>query len=659
MPMPANNSFDAFEQENGLEQFVVEVPTVESTAVGQTVKDLFDQNPDAEGVVVMERGFPAGLVMRTVFFQKLGTMYGHSLYTNRPVSILMDTDIMRVDAADHMAKVGIQAMNRKQGKVYDYIIVCRDKTYIGAISIRMFLMALSQKNEAQIRVLKNQQQKLLHAHKQETMLRKSLEYQSAAVSNLLDHADQGFLWFGKDLMIKDEYSYKCVSIFQQNIGALSYMALVAPAFGTDKREVFEMAFESYFKNNSPVTDQVYLMLLPSDCLIHGKNIHFQYRKIESDGEKAVMVILNDITEKINLEKAMADDQNKQRLLIKALSFQTQIGQMLEEFRALFSGGYRTYFRGSDCLHQDLNELFRAVHTFKGDFAQYGFVAASDQLHHLEDALLAAIQDGPTTTLEDVERIMAGADPEAMLRDDLNVICEALGHSYFGHSEMISFPKSKLTEMEEKIGQADSPLDPSTVIGLMQELKKKNLKMLLEQYRDYLQYLANRVMKKPPVFLVEGCDVAVDPEQYGSFIKSLVHIFRNSMDHGIETDEERLEKGKEERGLVECRIERLDDQWFSLTISDDGRGMDIDKIKQRAMENSLCTAQRLEEMSEGEICNLVFADHFSTKDCADALSGRGVGMSAVWEACRSLGGRVEIVTEKDKGTSFRIQLPDAG
>ncbi|MFT9056475.1 MAG: ATP-binding protein [Ethanoligenens sp.] len=615
-----------------------------------------DDTPNAEGVVVMENSEPVGIVMRTAFFQKMSTLYGHSLYMKRPVNILMDSNFMEVDITHHVAQIGIQAMNREQSKLYDYIIVRKNGTYCGIISIRLFLVELAKRNEAQINVLQNQQQKLLTAHEQEILLRKDLEYRSNSIRNLLNHADQGFLWFGKDLIIKKEYSYTCMNIFHKPIGALSYLDLMIPYFGHDKVAVFQMACDSYFQNDSSVTDNVYLMLLPSDCIIDGKNIHIDYRRIESDGQKAVMVILNDITEKIGLEKAMEEDRRKQHLMLKAVSCQAQIKQMIDEFRDIFSGGYQAFFKGKMDFHDALDALFRSVHTFKGDFAQYGFISASNRLHKFEDALLKVIDQGESTSIADVDRIMADADPESMLKPDLHMIFEVLGSDYFDKSEQITFPKSKFAEIETCISSAAEPLDRSAVLHLLRSLRHKNIKVFLEQYRDYLQYLSNRVMKHLPIYLIEGDDVEIDEEHYGDFLKSLVHVFRNIMDHGIETDEERLMRGKEERGLVECRISRLNNQWFTLCISDDGQGIDFHKIKDKALTNGLCTVDELKTMTKDEISAFIFADHFSTKEQVDTLSGRGVGMSAFREACRSLGGEVSITTEEGKGTSFLIQLP---
>lgn len=649
------DSFEVFENECGVEQFVVQVPTMTTKMTGESAKEIFDRQPDAEGIVVMENNYTAGIIMRTVFFQQMGGLYGNSLYSKRPVSILMDIDFMKADICDNVSKIGIKAMKREQSKLYDFIVIFKNKAYAGIISIRLFLVELSKRNEAQISVLRSHQQQLLSAHEQEIQLRKSLEYQSSAVRNLLDHADQGFFWFARDLIIRKDYSYKCRSIFNQGLGDQSFLDLVTPYFGKEKRAVFQMAFDSYFNNNSSVTDQVYLMLLPSDCLISNKNIYFEYRRIESNGEKAVMVILNDVTERVNMEKAMEENQNRQRLIIKAFSCQAQIKQILEEFNEIFSGGYQSFFQDGN-FAENLNELFRAVHTFKGDFAQYGFISTSNLLHEFEDALLAVINQGENTTLADIDQIMRTAEPDKMLEDDLAIIYEILGNSYFDQSEMLSIPKSKIVELKNKIESESGVLNPSAVLCLIDSLKQKNLKVYLEQYRDYLQYLADRMMKNMPLYLIEGDDIFIDGDQYGMFLKSLVHVFRNIIDHGIEPEEERLACGKEERGFVECKISRSGDQWFTLCISDDGQGINLDKIKRSAVENRICTAEELSRMTNTEISNLIFADHLSTKERANAISGRGMGMSAFQEACKALGGTVEISTQEKKGTSFLIKLP---
>jgi two-component system, chemotaxis family, sensor kinase CheA len=648
--------FNDFGADGRLDPFVIQVPVITSDREGQFVKDTFDGSPEIEGVVVMDGSHPIGIIMRTTFYQKIGSLYGLSLYMKRPVRILMETFIMSVDVNDNISRISIQAMSREQSKLYDYIVVYKNKTYLGVISIRLFLVELSKRNEAQISVLMNQQQKLLSAHEQELLLRRNLEYQSASVQNLLDHADEGFMWFCSDLIVKKDYSYKCMDIFGQSIGGTYYLYLMSQYFEEETDEVFRMVFESYFKNNSPVTDNVYLMLLPSDCMICGKNIHFEYRRIESGGEKAVMVILNDITEKISMEKAMENDRNRQRLLIKAFSAQAQIKQMLDEFQDIFSGGYKNFFTEDIEFQDSLNALFRAVHTFKGDFAQYGFINASGRLHQFEDELLSVVNSTDNVSMTDVEKIMSDADPNKITEEDLNTVYDVLGKSYFDKSEIISIPKARLREIEEQLRDGSITVDKTGMISLIKSLELRNVKYYLDQYQDYLEYLAGRVLKSMPVFIVEGDDMEVDGDLYGDFFKSLVHVFRNIMDHALESDEERLELGKAERGLIECRIAAVSREWFTLSISDDGRGIDLEKLRSKAISSRLHTAEEISEMADDKIIDLVFSDHLSTKDASDSLSGRGMGMSAVREACLKIGGSIGITTESGQGTTFYFTLP---
>jgi hypothetical protein len=123
MPLPEENTVDTFDNEYTLEQFVIQVPTVQTSVCGESIKDIFHREAEAEGVVLTEKGCPAGIIMRTTFFQKMGTLYGHSLYSKRPAGILMETDFMKADLNDNISKIGIQSMSREPGKLYDYIVV--------------------------------------------------------------------------------------------------------------------------------------------------------------------------------------------------------------------------------------------------------------------------------------------------------------------------------------------------------------------------------------------------------------------------------------------------------------------------------------------------------------------------------------------------------
>lgn len=642
------------ENEGRLDQFVVSAPTVSSSFQGSQVKEIFDKEAEIEGVVVLDNQQPVGLIMRSIFYQKIGAQYGHSLYMGRPVSILMETALLTVDVNDNISKIGIQSMSREQSKLYDYVLVYKNGTYIGVISIRRFLVDLAQRNEAQISVLKSKQKELLDAHEQEITLRRNLEYQSVAVKNLLDHADQGFLSFAEDLIVTKEFSDKCTHIFSKNIAGTNYLHLTASFFDDEKTAVFKAVFQNYFVSPSPVMDHVFLSLLPADCIIGDRSIHFKYKRIESNGKKAIMVVLDDISDRVAMEKALEEDRAKQRLLIKAFSAQSQIKQLLADFTDLFSCGYGTFFDNTSDFKAGLTELFRSVHTYKGDFAQHGFTSTSAQLHIFEDKIQQLLDD-PAATMSDVTAVMEALNPSTVTEQDLSIISGALGEGYLSGEESILLDKNKLQAVIDALS-GPQHTSPQETLKLVRRLKNRNIKDFIFQYEDYLKYLSARLMKSEPAFVVEGSDIEIDPDHYNGILKSLVHLLRNSMDHGIEPGEQRVKNGKPECGLIRCETAFAGDDTLILTISDDGQGIDLQKLKDKALQKGLYSCQELDAMTDARLAELVFADNMSTKDAVSSLSGRGVGMCAVLAECRHLGGKITVSTQQGLGTTFRISLP---
>jgi len=134
---------------------------------------------------------------------------------------------------------------------------------------------------------------------------------------------------------------------------------------------------------------------------------------------------------------------------------------------------------------------------------------------------------------------------------------------------------------------------------------------------------------------------------------LVHLVRNSLDHGLEMPEERLAAGKSETGSVFLNAYHQGG-YINIDISDDGRGLNTERIYEKAIEKGLITAEQ--SLTEQEINELIFAPGFSTADVVSDLSGRGVGMDVVRRNIESLGGHVSLSSTKGKGSIFSVSLP---
>ena len=155
------------------------------------------------------------------------------------------------------------------------------------------------------------------------------------------------------------------------------------------------------------------------------------------------------------------------------------------------------------------------------------------------------------------------------------------------------------------------------------------------------------------FIFEGLDQELDKKIVDQLSDPLIHMVRNSVDHGIETREERIILGKNENGIVKI-IAKREGGSFVICLLDDGKGLSRDKILKKAKEKGLINDNT--EMTDSEVFELIFENGFTTKDSASEISGRGVGMNVVKEMILSMKGSYEIESTLNEGTLFKIKLP---
>jgi two-component system chemotaxis sensor kinase CheA len=164
---------------------------------------------------------------------------------------------------------------------------------------------------------------------------------------------------------------------------------------------------------------------------------------------------------------------------------------------------------------------------------------------------------------------------------------------------------------------------------------------------------SREMGKEINLTLYGEDTELDKSLAEEIIDPLMHLVRNSIDHGIETAEERLAKGKPESGTITLKAFQTG-SYVVIELSDDGRGIDTAKIREKAIAKGLI--DRSAEIHEHDLINFIFAAGFSTKEIASEISGRGVGLDIVKEKLSTFGGFADVDTKTDKGSSFTITLP---
>jgi two-component system, chemotaxis family, sensor kinase CheA len=155
--------------------------------------------------------------------------------------------------------------------------------------------------------------------------------------------------------------------------------------------------------------------------------------------------------------------------------------------------------------------------------------------------------------------------------------------------------------------------------------------------------------------LSGTDTEVDRRILDELRDPLMHMVRNSVDHGIEPPQERQQAGKPAYGTLHLSATQRGDR-VHITIEDDGRGLDVEGIRETAIRRNVVSAERAEQMDAADLIELIFAPGFSTRATISEISGRGVGMDVVREHVNRLGGNIGVRTTPGAGTCFTITVP---
>jgi two-component system chemotaxis sensor kinase CheA len=199
---------------------------------------------------------------------------------------------------------------------------------------------------------------------------------------------------------------------------------------------------------------------------------------------------------------------------------------------------------------------------------------------------------------------------------------------------------------------------SRITNELQELVLKvrmlPIKQLFSRIPRLVRDLANSLHKEIEL-VIEGEDTELDKTIIEDLADPLIHLIRNAADHGIETPDERLKAGKNPKGNIRVNAYHQENQ-FILIVQDDGRGINLNKVKEVALEKGIISRQDSDSLNDKEILELIFKPGFSTSQSISDISGRGVGMDIVRNNINKLNGVIEVETKELEGTKFIIKLP---
>jgi len=442
---------------------------------------------------------------------------------------------------------------------------------------------------------------------------------------VLDNVDQGFITLAADgsmalerSAVVDAWFGEChTHVFAEYIGRTSR------AFSLQ----FQLGWDQVVEDVLPV--DVALSQLPERMTADGRTWSLRYLPFFKDTRlEGVLLVIADISERLAKEREEAEQ-----------------GELMQGFKRLMldRSGFSIFFRDASqmveqiCtrnLDDDMVVLKRTIHTLKGNSASMGMAVVARLCHALEEQLAQTNTTSDKTLSELFERWNAVNDHIAAFSGNVS-------------QRVIEVPESEYASLVSRLSE-DMAVRPDLfhqVLSWQLEPAVKPLKRLAEQAKQ----LARRLEKGELRVEVEATGVRLDPDAWSPFFAELTHVVRNAVDHGVEPDSERRANGKPVQGTLVLKA-AVAASVLTFEIGDDGRGIDWEAIARKAKEHDLPHA------TQADLLEALCSDGISTRAAVSATSGRGVGMAAIRQRVRALGGRIEVRSVRNVGTHWLIRFP---
>ncbi len=452
---------------------------------------------------------------------------------------------------------------------------------------------------------------------------------TATIKMILDNVKSGLLLVDKSLQVQDGYSRSCEELLARNNFASQALADILGLNKTNA-EYFKICVDQVFDDFMP--EVTTLAQIPRRFKLENRSIALDGSTVRN-AKGEVEKILFTITDITKLEEIEAENRSN-KAVVKILQNITSFSDFINETSERINDAIKAIDTDNESV------VRRELHTLKGNSAAYGIESVASLIHHIEDQ--NKISQNHIKEIETAFSSFLDNNFE-LFRLRYGEIAEK--NVQISRSELQTFKNQihNLKSFETLRDRVDSWLENMSLTPVSQ---------VLGPLGDYIGKIAGDLGRKVD-FKITGGDLRVDANNIKELMNNLIHLVRNSIDHGIERPEDRGEKpttGNLEIKFIENR------HGFLITIEDDGRGIDRQKVLSKAIKLGLIDKKAAELLSDKQAFAFIFSDGLSTADTISDVSGRGVGMKAVLDAVKSLGGEIDIESRLNKGTKFIISVP---
>lgn len=453
----------------------------------------------------------------------------------------------------------------------------------------------------------------------------ALKHRNDDMRLMLDNLNQGFLTIDRNGVMSRERSLaltRWLGPAPADCTLWDYIEQVAPG----NRDLFEMGWEEVLDGMLPL--DLTLEQMPASFSTNDRHFAVSYAPIGTQDASftRMLVVITDVTDE--QERARAEVENREIAGIFSHIMRDRTGFL--DFVLEAQGIVQTLTE----FIEPIKTLMRAAHTLKGNSGIFGLHSIVEICHRIETHL----QEEGTASVQDLSELRARWE---LITDRITQIT--------GDEHSDANIELGDEEYQDILRAVHNGLPHGQISEMIQAWTLEPTIQRLDRISHQVHSLAKRLGKDPVEVVVEHNRVRLDADRFAPFWSSLIHVVRNAIDHGLETPDERHAAGKAGPARLTLRTTVKADV-FRLEVEDNGRGIQWELVRDKAR------SRRLPHTTHRELVDALFSDGLSTKLDVTDLSGRGVGLSAVRQACVELGGNIEIDSQQGAYTRMIFSWP---
>jgi len=477
---------------------------------------------------------------------------------------------------------------------------------------------------------------------------------------MMDSLDQGLLVFNQDLVFSPIYSKASERIFNMNPNGKNLFEILKITKESDKSALSDWS-SIVFSEKIPFDSAV--RLAPSEKVFGNdfqdedfKHIKLNYYPMRNHDDGSILNLLmvaTDETKQVLSAQKVKENELRVQMILKVLNNKSLFYSFIHEAKVIFENLLLCSNPTTEVIDYSTAMMF--FHTLKGGFGIFSIANLQKLAGDCESNVLkikvenTPYKEGSAILLETIQKMK---DAFVAFLSELDKI---IGSKFSTNEVICEINKKVILSLRTILEQTKNK---ALINRFDDDFIKEPILNYFSAYNDLCTSIAVKLSKKFAGITFQGADLKIDGERFSELFTSLVHVFRNCMDHGLEDAETRLKSGKNPEGHLGVFFNIVDSpssQNLMITIEDDGGGIDPQKIKERYKKLNMEAA--VENLTDNELVYKIFDPFFSTKTEVNAYSGRGVGTSAVKEIVENkYKGTIEVESLVGKGTTFIITVP---